>query len=60
MMVKTISKKNKYKKAKGLSEAVKIAEQKREEKGKREKERYIHLNAEFQRTVRRGKKDLRD
>ena len=38
--------KNKYKKAKGLSEAVKIAEQKREEKGKREKERYIHLNAE--------------
>ena len=46
MMVKTISKKNKYKKAKGLSEAVKIAEQKREEKGQREKERYIHLNAE--------------
>ena len=47
VIVKTISKKNKCKKAKGLSEeAVKIAEQEREEKGKREKERYIHLNAE--------------
>ena len=41
-------KKNKYKKAKWLSEeALQIAEKKREVKGKREKERYIHQNAEF-------------
>ena len=46
VVTKTIQKKRKCKKAKWLSEAVKIAEQKREEKGKREKERYIHLNAE--------------
>ena len=55
-VIKTIPKKKKYKKAKWLSEgALKIAE-KREVKGKGEKERYIHLNAEFQRIARRGKK----
>ena len=37
-------------------EALLIAEERREEKGKGEKERYIHLNAEFQRIARRGKK----
>ena len=47
-MIKTIPKENKYKKAKWLSEeALQIAE-KREVKGKGEKERYTHLNAEFQ------------
>ena len=45
------------KKAKWLSEeALQIAEKRREVKGKGEKERYTHLNAEFQRTARRGKK----
>ena len=53
---KTIPKKKKCKKAKWLSEeALQIAE-KREVKGKGEKERYTHLNAEFQRTARRDKK----
>ena len=48
-VIKTIPKKKKCKKAKWLSEeALKIAE-KREVKGKEEKERYIHLKAEFQR-----------
>ena len=37
-------------------EALQIAEKRREVKGKREKERYTHLNAEFQRTARRDKK----
>ena len=37
-------------------EALQIAEKRREVKGKGEKERYIHLNAEFQRIARRGKK----
>ena len=56
-MIKTIPKKKKCKKAKWLSEeALQIAEKRREEKGKIEKERYIHLNAEFQRTARRDKK----
>ena len=55
-MIKTIPKKKKCKKAKWLSkEALQIAE-KREEKGKGERERYIHLNAEFQRIARRDKK----
>ena len=55
--IKTITKKKKCKKAKWLcEEALQIAEKKRGAKGKGEKERYIHLNAEFQRTVRRGKK----
>ena len=39
-------------------EALQIADKRREEKGKGEKERYIHLNAEFQRTARRDKKAL--
>ena len=55
-VIKTIPKKKKCKKAKWLSEeALHIAE-KREAKGKGEKERYIHLNAEFQRIARTGKK----
>ena len=54
--IKIISKKKKCKKAKWLSEeALKIAE-KREVKRKGEKERYIHLKAEFQRIARRDKK----
>ena len=53
----TISKKKKCKKAKWLSEeALQIAEKRREAKGKGEKERYIHLNGEFQWTARRDKK----
>ena len=52
--IKTIPKKKKCKKAKWLSEeALQIAEKRREGKGKREKERYTHLNAEFQRIARR-------
>ena len=52
--IKTILKKKKCKKAKWLSEeALQIAEKRREVKGKGEKERYIHLNAEFQRIARR-------
>ena len=55
-MIKTIPKKKKCKKAKWLSEeALKIAE-KREAKGKGEKERHSHLNAEFQIIARRDKK----
>ena len=55
--IKTIPKKKKCKKAKWLSkEALQIAEKRREPKGKEEKERYIHLNAEFQRIARRDKK----
>ena len=55
--IKSISKKKKCKKAKWLSEeALQIAEKRREAKGKGEKERYTHLNAEFQRTARRDKK----
>ena len=55
--IKTILKKKKCKKAKWLSEeALQIAEKRREVKGKGEKERYTHLNAEFQRIARRGKK----
>ena len=51
---KTIPKKKKCKKAKWLSEeALQIAEKRRKVKGKGEKERYIHLNAEFQRTAKR-------
>ena len=47
-VIKTIPKKKKCKKVKWLSEeALQIAEKRREAKGKREKERYIHLNAEF-------------
>ena len=54
--MKIIPKKKKSKKAKWLSEEVlQIAEKRREAKGKGEKERYTHLNAEFQRTARRDK-----
>ena len=54
---KTISKKKKCKKAKWLSEeALQIAVKRREVTGKGEKERYTHLNAEFQRIARRDKK----
>ena len=56
-VIKIIPKKKKFKKAKWLSkEALQIAEKRREAKGNREKERYIHLNAEFQRIARRDKK----
>ena len=56
-MIETILKKKKCKKAKWLSEeALQIAVKRREVKGKGEKERYTHLNAEFQRTARRDKK----
>ena len=56
-VIKTIPKKKKCKKAKWLSEeALQIAEKKRNAKGKGEKERYIYLNAEFQRVARRDKK----
>ena len=55
--IKTIPKKNKCKKAKWLSEeALQIAVKRREAKSKGEKERYTHLNAEFQRIARRNKK----
>ena len=56
-MIKTIPKKKKCKKAKWLSEkALQTAEKRREAKGKGEKERYIHLNSEFQGIARRDKK----
>ena len=56
-VIKIIPKKKKYQKAKQLSEeALQTAMKRREVKGKGEKERYIHLNAEFQRIARRDKK----
>ena len=56
-VIKTIPKKNECKKAKWLSEgALQIAMKRRDMKGKGEKERYTHLNAEFQRIARRDKK----
>ena len=56
-MIKAIPKKKKCKKTKWLSkEALQVAEKRKDMKGKGEKERYIHLNAEFQRTARRDKK----
>ena len=56
-VIKTILKKKKCKKAKWLSEEVlQIAEKRGEAKGKGEKERYNHLNAELQRLARRDKK----
>ena len=55
--IKIIPKKEKCKRAKRLSEeALQIAVKRREAKGKREKEKYTHLNAEFQRITRRDKK----
>ena len=57
VVIKTILKIRKCKKAKWLSEEdLQIAEKRREAKGKGEKERYTHLNAEFQRIARRDKK----
>ena len=57
MVTKAIPNKKKLKKAKWLSEqALQIAEERREVKGKGEKERYFHLNAEFQRIARKYKK----
>ena len=56
-VIKTIPKKKKCKKAKCFSEeALQRAEKRREAKGKGEKERYTHLNAELQRIARRDKK----
>ena len=56
-MIKTVPKKNKCKKAKWLSEEdLKLAMKRREAKGKGRKERYTHVNAEFQRIARRDKK----
>ena len=64
-VTKTIPKKKKRKKAKWFSEEVlqgkgglPTAEKRREAKGKRERERYTQLNAEFQRIARRDKEDL--
>ena len=61
-VIKTIPKKKTCKKAKWLSEeALKIAVKRREVKGRGEKERYTHLNTEFQRRARRDKNTfLRD
>ena len=57
MVIKTTPKKKKFKKEKWLpEEALQIAEKRRKVKGKGEKERYTHLNAEFQRIARRDKK----
>ena len=57
--IKTIPMEKKCKKVKWLSgEALQIAEKRREAKGKGEKERYTHLNTEFQRISRRDKKDF--
>ena len=57
--IKTSPKKKKYKKAKWLSEeALQIAVERREVKSKGEKERYTHLNAEFQRIAKRDKKAI--
>ena len=56
-VIKTIPKKKKCKKAKWLSDkALQIAEKRREAKDKGEKERYTHLNEEFQRLAQRDKK----
>ena len=56
-VIKTIPKKKKGKKEKWLSEeALQIVEKRREAKGKGEKERYTHLNVEFQKIARRDKK----
>ena len=56
-VIRTIPKKKKCKRAKWLSEeALQIGEKRREAKGKGERERYTHLNAEIQRMARRDKK----
>ena len=56
LVTKTIPKKKKCKKAKSSEEALQIAEERREVKGKGERERYTQLKADFQRTARRDKK----
>ena len=56
VVIKTIPKKKKCKKAMLSEEALQIAEKRREAKGKGKKERYTRLNAEFQRIARRDKK----
>ena len=57
VVIKTIPKNKKCKEAKWLSEkALQITMKRREVKGKRERERYTHLNAEFQKIARRDKK----
>ena len=59
MVIKTNPKKKKFKKAKWLSEeALQISEKRREAKGKGEKERHTHLNAEFQRIIKKDKKAI--
>ena len=59
VVIKTIPKKKKCKKARWLlDEALQIAKKRREVKGKGGKERYMHLNAKFQRIVRRDKNDF--
>ena len=59
VVIKTIPKKKKCKKAKWLSEKdLQLAEKRKEAKDKGEKERYIHLNAEFQKIAKRDKKDF--
>ena len=58
-VIKTIPNKNKCKKAKMYSEeTLQIAKKRREAKSKREKERYSHLNAEFQKIARRHEKSI--
>ena len=61
-MIKTIPRKKECKEGKWLfGEALQIAEKRKDAKGKGEKERYTHLNTEFQRIARRDKKaSLRD
>ena len=60
-VIKTTPKKNKGKKAKCLSEeALQIAEKRRGAKCKGEKERYIHLNTDFQRITRKDKKAVQN
>ena len=57
MVIKTILKKNKWEKEKWLTEeALQIDEKRTEAKGKREKERYIHMNTKLQTIARRDKK----
>ena len=55
MVIRIFPKKNKWKKAKWLSEEALQIANKREAKGKGEKERYIHLNAEFKKVRRKDK-----
>ena len=58
-VIETVPKKKKCKKANRLSEeALQIVKKRREAKGKGEKERYAHLNAEFQRVARRHQKAI--